>query len=133
MYQMATISYHTLHGTQHVVLTEAELTGDDGLATEFDCNGETVAIPTPFPADGVTCDFAVDISSTLPIKRRMLALHASQRDWLMHQHGMDKYLMAMETWSAERGKGIGCDYAEGFIQHLGHPYPHDNLLLDLLR
>ncbi len=60
MYQMATISYHTLNGTQSVVLTEADLTGDDGLATEYDCNGETVAIPTPFPADGVTCDFAVD-------------------------------------------------------------------------
>jgi hypothetical protein len=61
MYQMATITYHTLHGTQTVTLTEADLTGDDGnVATEFDCNGEMVAVPTPFPADGVTCDFAVD-------------------------------------------------------------------------
>jgi hypothetical protein len=61
MYQMATISTHTLDGTQHVVLTEANLTGDDGtVATTFDCNGEQVAVPTPFPADGVTCDFKVD-------------------------------------------------------------------------
>ena len=61
MYQMATISYHTLHGTQTVVLTEADLTGDDGaVATEYDCNGEMVAVPDPFPAEGVTCDFAVD-------------------------------------------------------------------------
>jgi len=61
MYQMATISHHTLDGTQHVVLTESDLTGDDGkVATEFDCNGEMVAVPTPFPADGVTCDFKVD-------------------------------------------------------------------------
>ena len=61
MYQMATISYHTLHGTQTVVLTADDLTGDDGtIATEFDCNGETVGVPDPFPADGVTCDFEVD-------------------------------------------------------------------------
>jgi len=60
MYQMATIAYHTLHGTQTVVLSEAALTGDDGLATEYDCNGEMVAVPDPFPAEGVTCDFEVD-------------------------------------------------------------------------
>ena len=61
MYQMATISYHTLHGTQTVTLTESDLTGDDGtVASEYDCNGEMVAVPTPFPADGVTCDFNVD-------------------------------------------------------------------------
>jgi hypothetical protein len=61
MYQMATISYHTLHGTQTVTLAEADLTGEDGtVATEYDCNGEMIAVPTPFPADGVTCDFNVD-------------------------------------------------------------------------
>ncbi|MEQ1698525.1 MAG: hypothetical protein ABMA25_00350 [Ilumatobacteraceae bacterium] len=60
MYQMATISYHTLHGTQKVTLTEADLTGDDGVATEFDCNGEMVPVPTPFPEDGVACDFEVN-------------------------------------------------------------------------
>ncbi len=61
MYQMATISFHVLNGTQTVTLTERDLTGDDGaVATEFDCNGEMVAVPKPFPADGVTCDFKVD-------------------------------------------------------------------------
>ena len=61
MYQMATISYHTLHGTQTVTLTEGDLTGDDGtVASEFDCNGEMVAVPDPFPAEGVSCDFSVD-------------------------------------------------------------------------
>jgi hypothetical protein len=61
MYQMATISHHTLDGVQHVVLTADDLTGDDGtVATEFDCNGEMVAVPDPFPAEGVTCDFNVD-------------------------------------------------------------------------
>ncbi len=61
MYQMATISHHTLDGVQHVVLNEASLTDADGnVATTFDCNGEQVAVPTPFPADGVSCDFKVD-------------------------------------------------------------------------
>ena len=61
MFQMATISYHVLNGTQTVVLTEADLTDADGnVATEFTCNAETVAVPTPFPEDGLTCDFEVD-------------------------------------------------------------------------
>jgi hypothetical protein len=61
MYQMATISYHTLNGTQLVTLSEADLTGEDGtVATEYTCNGETIAVPDPFPAEGVTCEFEVD-------------------------------------------------------------------------
>lgn len=60
MYQMATIAYHVLQGTQNVVLTEAALTGEDGLATEYDCNGEMIPVPDPFPAEGVTCAFEVD-------------------------------------------------------------------------
>jgi len=61
MYQMATISHHVLDGVQSVTLTAEDLTGDDGtVATEFDCNGEMVPVPDPFPAEGVTCDFNVD-------------------------------------------------------------------------
>ena len=61
MYQMATISYHVLHGTQNVTLTEDDLTGEDGqVATEYQCNDETVDVPRPFPEDGVTCEFAID-------------------------------------------------------------------------
>lgn len=60
MYQMATISYHVLNGTQTVTLTEADLTNDGVLAETYTCNGEEIAVPTPFPAEGVTCDFEVD-------------------------------------------------------------------------
>ena len=61
MFQMATIVYHTLTGTQTVTLTEADLTDEDGnVMTEFDCNGETVEVPDPFPEEGITCDFEVD-------------------------------------------------------------------------
>jgi hypothetical protein len=61
MFQMATISYHVLHGTQTVVLTEEDLTdGDGNLASEFTCNDETVVVPASFPEEGLTCDFEVD-------------------------------------------------------------------------
>ncbi len=61
MYQMATIAHHVLDGTETVTLTKSDLTGEDGkVATEYSCNDEMVAVPTPFPADGVTCDFKTD-------------------------------------------------------------------------
>jgi LmbE family N-acetylglucosaminyl deacetylase len=77
--------------------------------------------------------FCVEISGVLDLKTQMLAAHASQRDWLLRHHKMDKYLEAMRHWSAERGKLIGTAAAEGFRQHLGHGYPQENLLRDLLR
>jgi LmbE family N-acetylglucosaminyl deacetylase len=74
----------------------------------------------------------VDISDVIETKAAMLACHASQRDWLLQQHGMDHYVEAMKHWSAQRGSEIGVQYAEGFRQHLGHAYPQNNLLGQLL-
>jgi hypothetical protein len=62
----------------------------------------------------------------------MLACHASQRDWLLKHHGIDEYLAVQEAHSRMRGGEIGVDHAEGFRQYVGHAYPNDNLLLDLL-
>jgi hypothetical protein len=62
------------------------------------------------------------------VKARMLACHASQREWLLKQHGMDEYIEAMKTMGRKRGELIGSAFAEGFRQHLGHGYPQDNLL-----
>ena len=75
----------------------------------------------------------VDISTVIETKVAMLSCHASQRDWLLQQHGMDHYVESMKHWSAQRGSEIGVAYAEGFRQHLGHAYPQDNLLEELLR
>jgi len=77
-------------------------------------------------------DFIVDITDTFPQKLEMLACHASQREWLRRQHGLDEYLEGCRRWSAGRGQQIGAEYGEAFTQHKGHPYPHDNLLLELL-
>jgi LmbE family N-acetylglucosaminyl deacetylase len=80
----------------------------------------------------LSVDFYVDISNVFDVKRRMLACHASQREWLLRQHGMDEYLESQAKWSAHRGAEIGVAQAEGFRQYRGHPYPQDNLLLRLL-
>ena len=63
----------------------------------------------------------------------MLACHASQRNWLLRQHGIDEYLESQAQWGARRGAEIGVAQGEAFRQYLGHPYPKDNLLLSLLR
>src|SRR5437899_5813099 len=76
--------------------------------------------------------FAVDISAVMDTKTVMLTAHASQRNWLLKHHGMDQYVQAMRDWGTRCGQAHGVAYAEGFRQHLGHSYPQDNLLGDLL-
>jgi LmbE family N-acetylglucosaminyl deacetylase len=78
-------------------------------------------------------DFHVDISRVFANKRASLACHASQREWLLRQHGMDEYLAEQAKWASKRGGEIGVAYAEAFRQYRGHPYPQRNLLLELVR
>jgi LmbE family N-acetylglucosaminyl deacetylase len=80
----------------------------------------------------VPCDFLIDISGVMETKAEMLTCHASQRNWLLRQHGMDHYVTTMRDWSARRGREGNVACAEGFRQHLGHSYPQDNLLGQLL-
>ena len=77
-------------------------------------------------------NFYLDISAVIETKARMLACHVSQRDWLLQQHGMDHYLESMQQWSAHCGAEIGVSFAEGFRQHLGHAYPQNNLLEEIV-
>ncbi len=65
-------------------------------------------------------------------KRQMLACHASQRNWLLRQHGIDEYMDSQAKWGGQPGRGDRRRQAEAFRQYKGHPYPHDNLLLKLL-
>lgn len=76
--------------------------------------------------------FHVDVTPVFDLKRAMLACHASQRNWLLRQHGIDEYLDSQSTWSAHRGAEIGVAHGEAFRQYLGHAYPHENLLLELV-
>ena len=69
----------------------------------------------------------IDISSAIETKKQMLSAHASQREWLEYHNNVE-YVGIMTKSSAEQGKVIGADYAEGFIQHLGNNHPQDNIL-----
>jgi LmbE family N-acetylglucosaminyl deacetylase len=82
--------------------------------------------------DPIRPAFWVDVSRQIDQKERALACHASQRNWLIKHHGMDDYLRAMREWSAEQGRRAGVTFAEGFRQHLGHSYPQDNLVCEVL-
>jgi LmbE family N-acetylglucosaminyl deacetylase len=83
--------------------------------------------------------FYVDISGEMDLKLEMLGAHRSQREWLRAQHHMDEYVETVRAWGARRGReateitGARADitYAEVFRQHLGHAYPHDNVLAAL--
>ena len=77
-------------------------------------------------------DFIVDVTEHTPAKLDALACHASQREWLRRQHGMDEYLEACRRWSVARGMEVGVPFGEGFRQYKGHPHPTSNLLAKLL-
>ena len=82
--------------------------------------------------------FYVDVSGCLDLKVRMLSCHASQRDWLRAHHGMDEYTESLRRWNAQLGQRVSeiagrpVHYAEAFRQHLGHAYPHENVLAKIL-
>ena len=106
------------------------------------------AIPTLYyaqPMEGIDLfgnpvfpKFYVDVSGCMDVKVRLLACHASQRDWLRVQHGMDEYTESLRRWNAKLGQraaevsGRPVRYAEAFRQHLGHSYPRENLLAKIL-
>src|SRR5262245_22914231 len=81
---------------------------------------------------GVAPGFRIDITSVIETKVDMLIAHATQRNWLISHHGMDNYVTAMKELSTQRGRECGVVFAEGYRQHLGHSYPQDNLLDQLL-
>lgn len=87
----------------------------------------------------VTPQFYVDVSGLMRQKIEMLACRESQRNWLRVHHGMDEYIESMRRWNASLGQTVSQSsgrpiaYAEAFRQHLGHAYPQDNVLRELLR
>lgn len=76
--------------------------------------------------------FRIDITGVIADKCRMLEYHESQRAWLRKHHGVDNLIDEMKAWNATQGKTVGVAFAEGFRQHLGHSYPKNNLLVELL-
>jgi LmbE family N-acetylglucosaminyl deacetylase len=63
----------------------------------------------------------VNTGEVMPLKRRMLSVHASQAEWLRRDLGID-YIAEMERMSAEVGRASGrFEHAEGWRRrlHLG--------------
>lgn len=76
--------------------------------------------------------FRIDISSVMGLKEKMLEQHFSQRAWLLKHHGVDNFVDSMKEWGKVQGEKAGVPFAEGFRQHLGHSYPQNNILKELL-
>ncbi len=74
----------------------------------------------------------VDVSRTFERKEQMLACHESQRAFLRAQQGISDTLTMMRSMAGRAGGVSGFSHAEGFRQHLGQGFPHDNLLSELL-
>lgn len=73
----------------------------------------------------------VDISAVIEKKTKLLACHASQREWLRSVHGVDEYLLWMRRMGTARAADCGSTavkFAEGFNLHKGHGFPAENLL-----
>ena len=77
-------------------------------------------------------DIIVDVGSVMDKKAAMLCCHASQREWLRHEHGIDEYIEFLKRLAANLGARRGYAFGEGFRQHRGHAYPRDNILAPLL-
>jgi LmbE family N-acetylglucosaminyl deacetylase len=77
----------------------------------------------------------VDVSDVMGEKRRMLALHESQKAWLDASQGIDAYLDQMAEMCAQMGRMSGKYlYAEGWTRrlHLGYCPPEADPLGDAL-
>jgi LmbE family N-acetylglucosaminyl deacetylase len=77
----------------------------------------------------------VNIESTLERKRRALAAHESQKEWLDQSQGLDSYLDTMVQMSQDMGALSGrFPCAEGFTKHLhlGYCGPNDDPLKEAL-
>jgi N-acetylglucosamine malate deacetylase 1 len=71
------------------------------------------ALGVPFQAD-----LLIDINSMMETKRRMLACHKSQQEWLASTQGMDSYVGEMEQLCVKMGKfGRRLRHAEAWRRH----------------
>lgn len=61
----------------------------------------------------------VEVGSVMAVKKRALAAHVSQKEWLDQSQGLDSYIAAMEEMCARMGAMSGrFALAEGWTRHL---------------
>ncbi len=67
----------------------------------------------------ITAELFVDTTSVHATKRKALAAHASQKEWLDATQGMDSYIAAMDEMSRKVGRmSKRFKHAEGWRRHL---------------
>jgi len=80
--------------------------------------------------------YVVDTTEVVELKKKMLAKHASQKQWLDESQGVNSYLDNLASLDAEVGK-MSClfQYAEGWRKHLhlGFCGPDDDPLRTALK
>ena len=78
----------------------------------------------------------VDVSAVMDTRERLLACHASQKDWLDKTQGLDSYLVLMRSLSEKVGTMSGrFGFAEGWRRHshVGFTREDCNPLADILK
>ena len=61
----------------------------------------------------------VDVSTVMPLKRSMLSMHVTQKDWLDASQGIGAYVQEMDAMCRQVGTMSGqFSYAEGWRLHL---------------
>ena len=74
-------------------------------------------------------DLYIDVTTVMQRKRRLLACHRSQKEWLDVSQGMDAYLTTMEEFASEMGRRSGrVQAAEGWRRH--NPYGFGGMTFD---
>lgn len=134
--------YHCDHEATHALVRDACF---GASAPNYSTGGFTAIDRIPHlyfmdSADGIDRDgnllrpdFVVDVAEVIELKQALVGCHASQRNWLKKQHGMDDYVDTATRWTAKRGSLAGLTYGEGFRQYHGHPYPQSPLLQEILQ
>ena len=82
----------------------------------------------PLGGEVIPPHFALDITSVMETKKKMLAFHQSQIELMRVMHGMDDFFGEMERYNAELGSRAGCRYAEVYWQHLGGGFQKDPII-----
>ncbi len=84
----------------------------------------------------ITPEMYVDISGVIDEKEKLLACHASQKEWLDKTQGFDSYLKTMRDAAQAVGRMSGrYRYAEGWRRHshVGFSRQDGNPIADLLK
>jgi len=91
------------------------------------------------PVDGVEPSGAtvepttvIRIAKEYSRKIEMITCHASQAVWRREHHRLGDVVEAVERLAIDRGRLIGATLGEAFVQFIGHGYPSDDLLRNLL-